>query len=151
MRLSTASIRSTPPPPPHLPPPPLVLYFMIKTVIVALHCTGEDREPKNTLAKPNPKLKPTVLLKVLSSLYVHELSESSCGAFHLPGPGIVTAIVEERVRKAAAHWCGRGRAIFCSGRAQVRAKDYDLASSLERELAAFLRQNGMNFEDEATK
>ncbi|CAM9462343.1 unnamed protein product [Ascophyllum nodosum] len=33
----------------------------------------------------------------------------------------------------------------------VRAKDYDLASSLERELAAFLRQNGMNFEDEATK
>lgn len=31
---------------------------------------------------------------------------------------------------------------------QVEAKDYDLASTLERELANFMRKNGMNFEDD---
>lgn len=39
-------------------------------------------------------------------------------------------------------------ALGCVERPQVEAKDYDLASSLERELASFLRKNGMDFEDD---
>lgn len=49
----------------------------------------------------------------------------------------------------------RRESTFCCRRAclralgvQVETKDYDLASTLERELANFMRKNRMNFEDD---